>query len=115
MPAFCGRCQWPHVTHNPMGQDGVTKEKKEMPPCFGDLDLVFPKGKHGLRNTPETCFACLHKTECLRTAMRGPSGLRVKEESLDRSYKAGAIGFLERWSQKKGLQRRMKARKKGRS
>ena len=57
--------------------------KEKFPPCFGDLDTVFPKGNDGLRNTPETCLSCTHKTECLRSAMEGPEGLKVREEYMD--------------------------------
>ena len=84
-----------------------------MPPCFGDLDTVFPKGKHDLRETPEDCLACSYKTECLKNAMEGVDGLKVREEFLDRAYASGKISFLERWSQKKGLKRRIKKKIKG--
>ena len=82
--------------------------KKKHPSCFGVLDHVFPKGKDGLRNTPENCFACLHKTECLRSAIKGTEGVKVKEEMVDRAYDSGVIGFLERWSRKKGLCNKIK-------
>jgi len=85
------------------------KAKKNKPlPCFGDLGTVFPKGKHDLRETPEDCLACSYKTECLKNAMEGVDGLKVREEFLDRAYASGKISFLERWSQKKGLKRRIK-------
>ena len=87
--------------------------EKKPPPCFGDLDTVFPKGKHGLRETPEDCQACSYKTECLKNAMEGVDGLKVREEFLDRAYASGKISFLERWSQKKGLKRRIKKKIKG--
>jgi hypothetical protein len=79
--------------------------KKKYPPCFGELETVFPKGKNGLRNTPETCFACRYKTECLKSALEGTGGLKVREEMIDRAYRSGHINFLERWSKKKALQR----------
>ena len=83
---------------------------KKLPPCFANLDTVFPKGKHGLRETPEDCQVCSYKTECLKNAMEGVDGLKVREEFLDRAYKSGKISFMERWSQKKVLQRRIKAK-----
>ena len=85
----------------------TTKEKKP-PSCFGDLNTVFPKGKHGLRETPEGCLGCPHKTACLKTVLEGINGLKVREEVLERAYVSGKISFLERWSQKKELKRRLK-------
>jgi hypothetical protein len=84
----------------------MTQPKDTPPDCFGKLDIVFPMGDNGLRNTPATCFECPHKTECLRTGLRGRSGLTVHEEHIDRSYEAGMIGFVERWSRKKAIDRR---------
>jgi hypothetical protein len=87
------------------------KEKdKKLPTCFGDLETVFPKSKSGLRNTPETCLLCGHKTECLRLAIDGVGGLKIREEFIDRAYTSGSIGFLERWSKKKDI--RLKIQKK---
>ncbi|MFH1992194.1 MAG: hypothetical protein ABIK98_07255 [Pseudomonadota bacterium] len=86
--------------------------KNQLPACFGRLESVFPKSKDGLRETPENCLVCFRKTECLKTALEGTDGLNVREEFIDRAYKAGAIGFLERWSRKKELRRRRKDRKK---
>jgi hypothetical protein len=85
--------------------------EEEYPYCFAKLDNVFPKGDDGLRHTPESCMVCLYKTECLRTAMRKPDGLKVREEKVDRAYAGGMIGFLERWSQKKDLHQKMKKKK----
>ena len=45
-------------------------------------------------------------------AMEKSSGLKVREEKVDRAYAAGVIGFLERWSQKKDLNRKIKRMKK---
>ena len=87
-------------------------DKKEYPYCFGKLETVFPMGEHGLRCTPESCLLCYCKTECLRSAMEKSSGLKVKEENVDRAYAAGMIGFLERWSQKKELDRKRRQNKK---
>jgi hypothetical protein len=83
-------------------------ENKTPPRCFGDLKKVFPKGTDGLRVTPEECLRCAHKTTCLRSAMGGASGLRVREEMIDRAYRGGMIGFIQRWSQKKSIQRMRK-------
>jgi hypothetical protein len=81
---------------------------KKYPDCFGQLEIVFPKGKHGLRNTPQTCLACSQKTDCLRSAMEGAGGLKVREEMLDRAYQSGRMGFFERWSKKKQIKCRLK-------
>jgi len=80
--------------------------------CFGKLDVVFPTGKNGFRNTPETCLACFCKTECLRSAMNRPEGLKVRESAVDRAYEAGMMKFLERWSTKKNIHRKIKAEQK---
>ncbi|SMC36230.1 hypothetical protein SAMN02746065_10188 [Desulfocicer vacuolatum DSM 3385] len=82
--------------------------KRSLPQCFGQLEKVFPMGDRGLRQTPEVCMGCIHKTDCLRQAMSGTGGLNVKEEMVRRGEKAGAIGFLERWSKKKKLHRQKK-------
>ena len=44
----------------------------------------------------------------LKTVIEGINGLKVREEVLDRAYASGKINFLERWSQKKELKRRLK-------
>jgi len=80
---------------------------KKYPHCFGQLDIVFPKGEHGLRNTPGTCLPCSHKTACIRSAMQGAGGLKVREEMLDRAYRSGTIGFFERWSKMKQIKCRL--------
>jgi len=82
--------------------------KEKYPQCFGVLDFVFPKKENGFRITPADCLACSHKTECLKSAMEGPGGLKVKDEFVDRAYESGMIGFLERWSKKKDINRRLK-------
>ena len=86
---------------------------KKIPACFGELETVFPKCKNGLRNTPETCLACRHKTECLRSAIDGVGGLKIREEFVDRAYTSGIIGFMERWSKKKEIKRRLEKKIKG--
>ncbi len=87
----------------------MTGSKKSPPECFGDLDTVFPLGKDGLRNSPEPCLACPYKVECLRSAVQGRDGLKVREEQIDRAYESGMIGFFERWSKKKAIDRRKKS------
>jgi len=61
-----------------------------------------------LRNTPEACLACLHKTECLRSALEGAGELKIREEFVDRAYASGRIRFWERWARKKDFQRKIK-------
>ncbi len=73
----------------------------DQPVCFGDLETVFPLGEDDLRHTPARCLACGLKTECLRRAMAEQDGLKVKEAMVDRAYRAGMMGFWERWSRKK--------------
>jgi len=81
---------------------------KTKPVCFGDLKTVFPLESDGLRVTPDACLRCLHKTICLRSALEGDKGLQVREEMIDRAYRGGVIGFFQRWSQKKTIQRMRK-------
>ena len=87
-----------------------TNDEKQ-PDCFGVLDLVFPMGEEGFRESPSVCMACAHKTECLRTAMQRPAGLDVREEKIDRAYESRAISFFKRWSEKKVIaKKRMEER-----
>ena len=92
----------------------MNDKDERYPYCFGELETVFPKSKDGLRNTPENCLACSHKTECLKSAMEDSGGLKVREELVDRAYESGIMSFLERWSQKKTIRRRLKEKIKGR-
>ena len=87
---------------------------KKIPNCFGKLETVFPKGKNGLRITPEACLLCDCKTECLRSAIDGVGGLKVREEFIDRAYSSGTMGFLERWSKKKDIKRKIQKKLKKR-
>ena len=80
--------------------------REERPYCYGKLECVFPMGDDGLRETPESCMVCYCKTECLREAVQGQAGVKVREEKVDRAYAAGMMGFFERWSRKKALQQR---------
>lgn len=81
----------------------MTVNQKKFPPCFGDLDTVFPLGEEGLRQSPESCMPCCYKTQCLRKAMAQRGGITVREEMVDRAYASGVMGFLDRWSRKKAL------------
>ena len=87
----------------------MTQRKNKPPDCFAQLETVFPMGNDGLRNTPETCLACRHKTECLRAAIQGRDGIKVREEQIDRAYGSGMMGFFERWSKKKAINRQKKS------
>lgn len=89
----------------------MKKKTSHCPSCFGVLEIVFPEGENGLRSSPEKCLQCRHKTDCLRTAMQSPAGIRVREVCVDRAYDSGMMGFLERWSRKKAFQRRLKIQK----
>jgi hypothetical protein len=91
----------------------MTLEDEKMPPCFGNLEKVFPMQENGLRQTPEDCFFhCPVKTRCLRHAMATKDGAKVEEEIIDRSEQAGVMNFFERWSRKKQVHRRMQAKEK---
>ena len=79
----------------------------DKPFCFGNLEIVFPRTDDGLRHSPESCMPCVYKTQCLKKAMAGKSGLSIREEQTDRAYASGTMGFFERWSKKKVLQREM--------
>ncbi|WP_419655671.1 hypothetical protein Dvar_47660 [Desulfosarcina variabilis str. Montpellier] len=82
----------------------MTVNQSKYPPCFGDLETVFPLGEDGLRHSPESCMPCCYKTQCLRQAMAQKDGIKVREEMIDRAYASGVMGFLDRWSHKKALQ-----------
>ncbi len=81
----------------------MTVNQKKFPPCFADLESVFPMGAEGLRETPESCVPCCYKTACLRKAMADKGGIAVRQEMVDRAYESGRVGFFERWSRKKAL------------
>jgi hypothetical protein len=87
--------------------DNTTKRLCDKPDCYGDLEKVFPMTETGLRQTPHYCrYECEFKTECLKKALVSLKGRKVEEELLERGSKAGAIGFVERWSRKKQLDRK---------
>ncbi len=86
--------------------------KAARPYCFGKLEAVFPMGPRGFRETPESCFPCIYRVQCLRSAMERTEGLAVREESVDRAYASGVIGFWARWSRKKALRREMDKRRR---
>ncbi|MCF8113670.1 MAG: hypothetical protein K9K21_07465 [Desulfotignum sp.] len=91
----------------------MTPENDKQPPCFGNLEKVFPMQENGLRRTPEDCFYhCPVKTRCLRHAMATKDGVKVEEELIDRSEQAGIMNFFERWSRKKQVHRRIRTREK---
>ena len=85
----------------------MTRTDPPHPGCFGDIEEVFPKGKDGLRNSPDKCVACVFKVACIQTAMQGNDGLMIQEERIDRAYAAGLISFFERWSKKKALRQKI--------
>lgn len=84
----------------------MTDETPTAPDCFGDLDVVFPISDDGLRASPAACLACDRKTACLAAALKRAAGLAMQEERVDQAYASGMIGFFQRWSRKKDLQRR---------
>jgi hypothetical protein len=51
----------------------------------------------------------------LQTGLKSDAGLKVREEKLERSYDSGMIGFVERWSRKKAIERRKKSGNTSRS
>ena len=81
-------------------------ESKNRPRCYGDLEIVFPVAEHGLRSSPPGCMSCVFKTECMRKALKSGGGVKVREEAVDRAYNSGMMGFFERWSKRKCLDRR---------
>lgn len=85
---------------------------EERPHCFGNMEIVFPKGRDGLRHSPESCMLCHCKTDCMRTALHGSSGSKIQEEKVDRAYNSGMMGFFERWSKKKAIHRDRQTKKR---
>jgi hypothetical protein len=83
----------------------MTNDSEKHPVCYGDLDKVFPLREDGFRVSPVECLQCMHKTRCLKLAIGEARGLSVREEMIDRAYRGGVIGFLQRWSQKKTIYR----------
>jgi hypothetical protein len=81
----------------------MTVNSNKFPPCYGDLNTVFPMGEDGFRQSPASCMPCRYKTRCLRKAMGDSDGLRVKEEMVDRAYASGRMSFFQRWSRRKAL------------
>ena len=83
-------------------------EKKSLPPCFGNLEKVFPMTESGLRQTPDDCFYhCPVKTKCLKQAMSTKDGAKVEEEIIERGTQSGVINFFERWSRKKQIHKKL--------
>ena len=89
-------------------KEAGNKQKKDTPYCYGKLENVFPMGEDGLRMTPESCTPCRYRTKCLREAVHKGDGLTLQEEQVDRAYDAGMIGFFERWSRKKTIEKNKK-------
>ena len=86
---------------------GILNNQTCKPDCYGKLSIVFPMTDTGLRETPHYCrYECFYKTECLKNALATSKGAGVEEELLKRGSKAGTIGFVERWSRRKQLNRR---------
>lgn len=84
----------------------MTDHNQPKPDCFGVLEIVFPMSDDRLRHSPDSCMICIHKTECLRSAIKNPDGHKVKVEIVDRAYEAKNIGFLQRWSRRKYLKKK---------
>ena len=101
---FGGRVKEPAAKGTHPKMDASSQSR---PACFGDVEKVFPKGEQGLRCSPEECMVCPQKTACLRAAMDGLVGLKIREEMIDRAYTSGMVGFFKRWSSKKQLHRRI--------
>ncbi len=79
----------------------------ERPSCFGELDTVFPRGDHGLREVSAQCWGCPQRVECLRAAVAQPhSGQTLAQEQARREqdHIGGVAGFLRRWSRLKSQQ-----------
>ena len=87
----------------------MSQSDRQTPGCFGDLETVFPMGPDGLRSTPRDCLACPFKVDCLKAAVQGRDGFKIREEQVDRAYESGMIGFFERWSRKKAIERMKKS------
>jgi hypothetical protein len=90
----------------------MTGRKGARPYCFGKLESVFPMGSRGFRETPDACFPCIYRVDCLKSAMDQVEGLTVREETVDRAYASGSIGFWARWSKKKALRQERQKRRR---
>ncbi len=91
-----------------MNADNQINSKSDKPDCFGILEKVFPMTALGLRQTPDYCFNfCPVKTQCLEYAMTTKKGIQLEEEIIERGTKSGAISFLERWSRKKQVYKKL--------
>lgn len=88
----------------------MSDASKKRPECYGNLEKVFPLREDGFRVSPVECMQCIHKTECLRSAIGASSGFSIREEMVDRAYRGGLIGFFNRWSQKKAIHRMKKSK-----
>ncbi len=79
---------------------------EDLPHCYGKLDVVFPEGKDGLRESPESCFLCFYKTRCLKEAMKSNEGIVIQEKILEKAEDSKLITFFERWKRKKYLSKK---------
>ena len=85
----------------------MTNIDDNLPPCFGKLSTVFPKDEEsGFRKSPDSCFLCFYKTRCLKTAMESKEGLAIQEEVLEKAEDSKLVGFFERWSRKKQINKK---------
>lgn len=90
----------------------MSRTEIERPDCFGDLETVFPLGENELRQSPESCLTCPHKTDCLRRALGTEAGAAV-----ERGGAAGAnpssrlFKGLRRWSHLKAARDRNRSGK----
>jgi hypothetical protein len=82
-------------------EEKVMSQKK----CFGILEVVFPKTERGMREVPPGCMECDKRVDCMKAALRSGEGIRFTEEMIERSERVGMIGWLDRWSRKKELNR----------
>lgn len=88
----------------------MSNDPEKRPECYGNLEKVFPLREDGFRVSPIECMQCIHKTECLKSAIGASSGFSIREEMVDRAYRGGLIGFFNRWSQKKAIHRMKKSK-----
>lgn len=84
--------------------------ESSLPECFGNLEKVFPLGNDGLRQTPDLCMACGHKTPCLRKALVAGGAARIRFERIEQEEGGG--GFFRRWSARKHYFRTLEKEKK---
>ena len=84
----------------------TAQSNSSRPPCFGDLERVFPSASQGLRQVDAGCWDCLVRVECLRQAASGQGRDTLYEEKALRGDPEGVVGFMRRWSRRKAASRR---------